>query len=61
MLSEEEFKAGKGTNHVCMWNKIGPRRGNKCKGMEVEVCLMSSWNSKEASVAKQLGQEEAED
>ena len=46
MISEEKLEVGKGTSHVCMWSKIGPRKGNlMCKGMEVGVCLVSSWNS----------------
>ena len=61
MISEEKLEVGKGTSHVCMWSKIGPRKGNlMCKGMEVGVCLVSSWNSQDTSVAKQLEQEEAE-
>lgn len=46
MISEEKLKVGKGTSHVCMWNKIGPRKGSlMCKGTEVGVCPVSSWNS----------------
>lgn len=46
MISEEKLKVGKGTSHVCMRNKIGPRKGSlTCKGTEVGVCPVSSWNS----------------
>lgn len=52
-------EAGKATSHLCLWKEVGPRKGNAmCKAMQKGISPMSSWNSREDSLADELEQEE---
>ena len=56
MIPEEKKReVSEGTSQVCAWHKIIPRKGNLlCRHTEVGVCSVSSWNSKNTSMVRQL-------